>query len=107
MKQKRTTLILTLAVLGIASMPVHAQEFGDLRSRAIGDCSAAGTWSMYNGSIWGNSHSAPTGEETIWIQGEDSVCVDVEINVTGRVIVEGADRLAAVSGNMTFVDVGV
>ena len=103
MKQKATTLILFIALFGIASAPVYAQEFGDLRSRASGDWSAAGTWSMYNGTIWGNSPTAPTGEESIWIHEEDSVFVDVEVTITGRVIVEGEARLAA-DGNLTFGD---
>ena len=107
MKQKATTLILTLAVVGIASMPVQAQEFGDLRSRASGDWSSAGTWSMHNGSIWVNAPTAPTGDETIWIHGEDSVFVDIEINITGRLIVEEEGRLAAGEGNLTFADGGV
>ena len=107
MKQKATTLILFIAVFGIASMPVQAQEFGDLRSRASGDWSSAGTWSMHNGSIWVNAPTAPTGDETIWIHGEDSVFVDIEINITGRLIVEEEGRLAAGEGNLTFADGGV
>jgi hypothetical protein len=81
-------LALCLLFAATAWTPAFAQEEGDYRTRASGDWSAAQNWQRFNGSTWGNIGTPPTGAETIYIVNSDSIFVNVDVTITGRLVVE-------------------
>lgn len=108
--RKRATTLIGLFLMACLTTPVLAQEEGDYRTRDSGDWSNPQIWQVFNGSAWVAVATPPTGSETITIvadaeqEREDSVFVDVETIITGRVVNQG--RLEA-EGNFTVGDGGV
>ena len=78
---------LAALILLLLSGYTFAQEIGDYRSVANGVWSAASTWETFDGANWVPAVGAPTGAETITVDGEDTVYVDVAVTVTGYVMV--------------------
>ncbi len=96
---KKSLATLTILILCLVSIS-FGQNTGDYRSFADGNWSAAGTWETYNGSAWVGAGSAPTGSENISVT--HTVTVDVAINVTGYIKVEGAGVLTVGAGSLAF-----
>lgn len=86
------------------NLDAAAQESGDYRSAAQGDWSNAATWERYDGSAWAAALTAPDGSEHIAIMGEDTVTVDIAVQVTGYLIAGEQGHLTVGSGSMTFAD---
>lgn len=87
------TMLLCFAIGGLIALPTLAQEEGDFRTRDSGDWSNPQIWERYNGSAWVAFGEPPTGSETITVVGteeaSDSVFVDVEVTVTGTLVLQG------------------
>jgi hypothetical protein len=67
------------------SVNLFSQANGDYQSNGAGKWSAAGTWQKYNGTVWANATTAPTGSENITIQATDSVDINIPVTITGYV----------------------
>jgi hypothetical protein len=98
-----TTVFLTL--LFLIAAPVFAQEIGDYRTHNTGDWNDNLVWQTFNGSIWGQAPTPPTGEETITIMEEDSVYINVDITISGTLVVQG-DIGESEAVNITVADGG-
>nr|NIR96392.1 T9SS C-terminal target domain-containing protein [Gammaproteobacteria bacterium] len=81
-----------------------SQQVGDYRSATSGNWSAASTWEMFDGSIWVPASSPPTGNETITVDDQDSVSVDVAVTIggTGYVIATNTGIIETTTGSLTF-----
>lgn len=101
MKNLITTLLAFAVVVFIAA-PVFAQEEGDYRTRDSGDWSDAQIWEQYNGSAWVAIGEPPSGTETITVLDTDSVFVDTELSISGRLVNQGIVDTA-----LTVADGGV
>jgi hypothetical protein len=77
-----------------------SQSAGDYRTAAAGDWSASAIWETYDGANWVAAGSAPTGSEDITIN--DSVNVDLAVQVSGDIELEGTGILAVGVGSLTF-----
>lgn len=102
--RRATAVIICFVFAVMAWTPVLAQEEGDYRTRASGDWSMAQHWQRFNGSSWVNVATPPTGTETITILESDSIFVNVDVTITGRIVNQG--RLAE-DGLLTIGDGGV
>ena len=98
------TIWLGLFVLVLTSMPVFAQQEGDYRTRDDGNWSNAQIWQRYNGSAWVNIGSPPTGSESVTVLADDSVFVDVDVSITGRLVNQG---IVDTEDKLTIADGGV
>lgn len=102
------TILFCFATILLAAAPVHAQEEGDYRTRDSGDWSDAQIWERFDGSAWAAVAEPPEGSETITVvateESSDSVFVDVETTVTGRLVHQG---IVATEGNLAVGDGGV
>ncbi len=78
-----------LLIILILAMSLMAQSAGDYRTRGSGNWSSAQVWQVYNGSVWGNTLTPPTGAETITILSTDSVFVNAPLSITGTLINQG------------------
>jgi hypothetical protein len=102
--KRATAIVICFVFAAMAWTPAQAQEAGDYRTRASGNWNMAQNWQMFNGSVWGNINVPPTGTETITILEGDSIFVNVDVTITGRVVNQG--RLAE-DGLLTIGDGGV
>lgn len=98
------TTLFSVAVLILFAAPVLAQEEGDYRTRDSGDWSDAQIWERFDGSAWVAIGEPPSGAETITIQEEDSVWVDVELTLSGRLVYQG---ILDSEDSLTVADGGV
>lgn len=102
------TTLLMLALFAFMATPVLAQDEGDYRTRDSGDWSNAQIWERFNGSSWAAFGTPPDGSETITIVGtedeRDSVFVDTEVSITGRLVNEGE---VEANDMLTIADGGV
>jgi hypothetical protein len=99
------TLCIVLSLMLLAKSGLFAQTTGDYQSRATGLWSASSTWSIYNGTSWVNASSAPTGSETVTLQGTDSVSVDATVTITGALISTGG-KLGNSGETLVFASTG-
>lgn len=86
------TIFLFLGVLLFITAPVIAQEGpeeGDYRTFESGDWSDAAIWDVYSDGDWIAPDVPPSGSETITVLEGDSVFVDVEVTITGRLVNQG------------------
>jgi hypothetical protein len=100
------TLFLVLGLVLFVSTALVAQEVGDYRTNnASGNYNwdAAQAWHMWNGSAWAPIGSPPTGSETIIVQEEDSIFVNVEVSITGTLVNQG---IVEENENLTIADGG-
>lgn len=103
MKIARYTIlwaIITMFMFGYT----FAQQAGDYRSFATGNWSEASTWEIFDGTNWVAAAVAPAGTETITVDGEDSVRVDVPVTITGYVSVIDTGLIEVTDGSLTFAD---
>lgn len=102
------TILTCLATIALVASPAHAQEEGDYRTRDSGDWSDPQIWERFNGSSWAAFGTPPDGSETITVvateERTDSVFVDAETTISGRLIHQG---IVATEGNLTVADGGV
>jgi hypothetical protein len=103
MKIKRQILAASLIVMLFSGF-VFSQQTGDYRSAATGNWSDAATWEMFDGGSWIAAISAPTGTETITVDGQDTVKVDVAVSITGYVIVVETGIIDVTAGSLEFAD---
>lgn len=100
--------LLGFLIAACIALPAFAQEEGDYRTRDSGDWSNAQIWERYNGSAWAAVATPPTGSETITVIGTeertDSVFVDVNVSITGRLINQG---IVDTQDSLTIADGGV
>ncbi len=108
MKISATTLLM-LALFAFVATPLFAQDEGDYRTRDSGDWSNAQIWERFNGSSWAAIATPPDGSETITIVGtdeaHDSVFVDTEVSITGRLISQGeveANEMLTIADGGTY-----
>lgn len=104
MRQSVTVLTALLLIWMAAGAAVSAQTAGDYRSATDGNWNDASTWQTFDGSAWVDASSAPDGSEHITVAGEDTVVVDVAVQVSGYVLVEEAGHLTVGDGSVTFAD---
>ena len=104
--KKLGTCVITLTALLISSAALYAQTAGDYQSRASGNWSAAQSWQIYNGATWVNSPTAPSGSETITVQGTDSIFVDAAVSITGTLVVKDQGKVEG-NSSLTIADGGV
>ncbi|MEE4310769.1 MAG: T9SS type A sorting domain-containing protein [candidate division KSB1 bacterium] len=95
-----TVFIIVLLFPGLA----HLQETGDFRSAATGNWSDAATWETFDGGAWVAAAAAPTGAENITAVGEDTVKVDVAVNISGTVKAMENGVFKVTDGSLTFGD---
>ena len=78
----------------------------DYRSVASGNWSAAATWEFFNGSDYVPASSPPIGTETIVVNDQDTVSVDVAVSITddGYVAVTNGGVIEITTGSLTFGD---
>jgi hypothetical protein len=105
MRTKNTLYSIASLILFLSGI-IFPQSTGDFRSNGQGKWSAAGTWQTYNGSVWVNASTAPTGTENITIQASDSVDVNIPVTITGRMIGLGG-KLGNSLANLTFGNNGI
>jgi hypothetical protein len=76
----------------------------DYRSVASGNWSAAATWEFFNGSDYVPASNPPTGTETIVVDDQDTVSVDVAVSITdaGYVAVTSEGVIEITTGSLTF-----
>ena len=96
-------IIWSLILITFLAGTTFAQAVGDYRSAVSGVWSAATTWEVYDGT-WNAASSAPTGSETITVDGTDTVNVDTDVTISGSVIVMETGILDTTSGSLTFAD---
>ena len=94
------TIIQILVIIVIANTSICSQSAGDYRSLITGSWSVASTWETYNGSSWIPAVTPPTGSENITV--DDSVNVDVAVNISGYVILSGDGNIEIGTGSLTF-----
>lgn len=99
MKQFITLLILLCTFM---AFELIAQSVGDYRTLVNGEWGAASTWEMWNGSSWVPATNPPTGSENIAVN--DTVEVDVSVNISGYVTVSGIGHITIGAGSLTFVN---
>jgi phage baseplate assembly protein gpV len=88
-----------LLVLFLCASNLLAQSVGDYRSAINGNWSSASTWEVWNGS-WIPASNAPTGAENITV--DDTVSIDVAVNIAGYLINTGIGNIEIGAGTMTF-----
>jgi len=81
-----------------------SQQTGDFRSVATGNWSEASTWETFNGTIWEPAGSPPTGSETITVDDQDTVRVDVAVTITGSLVETNTGIIEVTSGSLDFGD---
>jgi hypothetical protein len=81
-------------------------EVGDFRTNNSGNWSNAQIWHRWNGSAWAPWGTPPTGSETITVLTGDSVFVNVEITVDGKLVNQGRVYVET-DGFLTIADGGV
>jgi hypothetical protein len=94
------TIIQILVIIIIANTSICSQSAGDYRSLITGNWNTASTWETYNGSSWIPAVTPPTGSENITV--DDSVNVDVAVNISGYVILSGDGNIEIGTGSLTF-----
>ena len=98
---KRLITFLTfLFVLLFGTSDLIAQSIGDYRSAVTGIWSAASTWEVWNGSVWIPASNPPYGSENIAI--DDTVGVDISVNISGYITVSGIGLIQMGAGSLTF-----
>jgi hypothetical protein len=98
MKQLITLISFFLALVFSASQLV-GQSVGDYQSAANGNWSSASTWEVWNGS-WIPASNPPTGAENITVN--DTVGIDVALNITGYLTNTGIGNIEIGAGSLTF-----
>jgi len=78
------------------------QSVGDYRSLISGNWSTAATWETWNGSSWVPAGNPPNGSENITV--DDTVGVDVAVNISGYITVNGIGLIQIVTGSLTFAN---
>lgn len=100
-------MMLSLSIILFSSLPLIAQdnpEVGDYRTRASGDWSMPQNWQVFNGSVWVNIGTPPTGGETITVLAVDSIFVNVAVTITDTLVNQG---IVEAVDNFTVGDGGV
>ena len=109
MKNFARMSLAVLCALGIGVTIASAQTNGSFRTHSPlnnGNWSLPASWDRYNGSSWVNpAPNAPTGAETIYIAGTDSVNIDVPVTITGTINDSGRVNIGA--GKLTIGNLGV
>ena len=98
MKQLITLISFFLALVFSASQLI-GQSVGDYQSAANGNWSSASTWEVWNGS-WIPASNPPTGLENITVN--DTVGIDVAVNITGYLTNTGIGNIEIGAGSFTF-----
>lgn len=75
-------------IIFIFSPYLVAQEEGDYRTRDTGNWDNNEIWEKYNGE-WEPVSVSPVGVETITVREGDSVYVNIEVTITGKLIDQG------------------
>ena len=101
MKQIKFFIGVLLSV-AFSSGNLFAQSVGDYQSASNGNWSGAGTWEVWNGSAWMPASNPPSGSEIINV--DDSVTIDITLNVSGYVTLSGIGKIEIGVGSMTFND---
>ncbi|MFI5406381.1 MAG: T9SS type A sorting domain-containing protein [Nitrososphaerales archaeon] len=86
----------------ICTSNIIGQSVGDYRSAANGNWSSVSTWETWNGSSWIPAGSAPSGNENITV--DDTVVVNVTVNITGYVRNTGIGNVEISGGLLTFAN---
>ncbi|MDZ7372618.1 MAG: T9SS type A sorting domain-containing protein [candidate division KSB1 bacterium] len=80
-----------------------AQQVGDYRSVANGNWSDPATWEVFDGTQWVAATLAPTGAESITVDGTDTVKVDVPVEIRGYLRVKDTGVVMVTeTGSLTF-----
>jgi len=101
------TVFLFLGMLLFLAAPVTAQEDpeeGDYRTFESGDWNDTAIWDVYSGGAWNAADAPPNGSETITVLPGDSVYINVEVAITGRLVNQG--RIAS-DDNLRIADGGI
>lgn len=97
--------IWTAAITGMFwSGYAFSQVTGDYRSAASGNWSEASTWETFDGANWVAATNAPAGTETITVRGDDTVRVNVAVNIVGYVKLEATGVIEITAGSLAFGD---
>ena len=94
------TLISIFLLFFLISPGLLGQSVGDYQSAANGNWSSLSTWEVWNGSSWIPAGSAPAGSENITV--DDTVVVDVVLNITGYIKNTGIGNVEIGTGSLTF-----
>jgi len=107
MKHIATILMIVglLFFIGGTAIAQDDPEDGDYQTFESGDWNDTNIWDVYSDGSWVAASAPPSGSETITILDGDSVFVNVEVTITGRIIDRG--RLVADEGNLIIGDGGV
>jgi hypothetical protein len=81
---------------------VFSQSVGDYRSALNGNWSIASTWEVWNGSAWIHASNPPTGTENIAV--DDTVDVDITVNISGYLTLSGIGNIELVTGSINFAN---
>lgn len=98
------TLALICGLTMISTIPLDAQQEGDFRTRSSGNWNDA-IWQVFSGGNWVNTGNHPSGSETITVREDDSVFVNVDVTITGKLVNQG--RVAVDDQKLTIGDGGV
>jgi hypothetical protein len=101
------TICLFVGMLLFIAGPAVAQEEpeeGDYQTFESGDWNDAAIWDVFNGGDWEPADVPPSGSETITVLEGDSVHVNVEVTITGRLVNQG--RVES-NDNLTIGDGGI
>lgn len=82
------------------SPEIISQTVGDFQSAANGNWSSVSTWQVWNGSSWVPASNAPSGSENITV--DDTVVVDIVLNITGYLKNTGIGNVEIGTGTLTF-----
>jgi hypothetical protein len=102
MKTARYTFWTAAATVMLLSGHAFSQVTGDYRSIASGNWSEASTWETFDGTNWVAATNAPSGTGTITVRGDDTVRVNIAVNIAGYVKVEATGIIAITSGSLAF-----
>jgi len=94
------TLISIFLFFFLISSELLGQSVGDYQSATNGNWSSLSTWEVWNGSSWIPAGSAPAGSENITV--DDTVVVDVVLNITGYIKNTGIGNVEIGAGSLTF-----
>ncbi|MBC8144750.1 MAG: T9SS type A sorting domain-containing protein [bacterium] len=83
-------LLLTVALIALASGTASAQVTGDYQTRASGAWNATGTWQRYAGGVWNNNPAIPSSTDlTITILNGHTVTVTADVTIDQTVVAAG------------------
>ncbi|MDZ7392428.1 MAG: T9SS type A sorting domain-containing protein [candidate division KSB1 bacterium] len=89
---------------GSLRVPLVAAEY---RSLTSGDWSAASTWEAYLFDRWMPAPMPPSGTERITVDNNDTVRVDVPVEVRGHLKVQDQAVVEVSTGSLAFVDTSI